>query len=99
MRMKKLLAGGVCLMLCTAVYAGLSNVQTNLQQADVDSLARLYVSAAPPALFTPVRFTRNASSALAAPRLAGADDSLTAGADARLSEYVKLHKSLVKGLH
>ena len=52
---KKLLAGGLCLLLCAVVYARLSSVRTDLRQAEFDFLARLYVSAAPYALITPVK--------------------------------------------
>lgn len=53
--MKKLLVGGLCLLLGAVVYAGLSSVRTDLRQAEFDSLAHLYISAAPYALITPVK--------------------------------------------
>ena len=53
--MKKLLVGGLCLLVCTVVYAGLSTVRTDLRQSDIDTIAHWYVSAAPYALVTPVR--------------------------------------------
>lgn len=57
---KKLLVGGLCLLLCAVVYARLPSARTDLWQAEFDFLARLYISAAPYALITPVkRHVRN----------------------------------------
>ncbi len=55
-KVNHLLVGGLCLLLCMAVYARLSNVNTDLRPMDLDSLASLYRSAAPYALVTPVEF-------------------------------------------
>ena len=52
--MKKLFFAGLCLLLCTMVFSRLAGVRTGLRQADFDSIARLYVSAAPYALVTPL---------------------------------------------
>jgi len=55
-RMNKLLVGGVGLLLCFAVFARLSSVNTEVQSPELDSLASLYLSAAPYSLVTPVGF-------------------------------------------
>ena len=52
--MKKLFFAGLCLLLCTMVFSRLAGMRTEVWQADLDSVARMYASAAPYALVTPL---------------------------------------------
>jgi len=99
-RMNKLLVGGVGLLLCFAVFARLSSVNTEVQSPELDSLASLYLSAAPYSLVTPVGFhVRTVASTFSdevyddvprpAPPQARGD---------RLAEYVRLHQTRVERL-
>ena len=99
-RVSKLSVGGLCLLLCMVVYAGLSSVNTNLRQMDLDSLALLYTSAAPYALVTPVEFhVRTAvtpvsevvNDAVPEPAPVEAPSDL-------LTEYVNLHKTRMESV-
>ncbi len=97
--MKKLLVGGLCLLVCTLLYAWLPSVRSDPRQANLDSLARMYFRASPYALVTPVTFDVH-TPVITFPE--GAIESVpkaapVAAAD-RLTEYVNLHKSRIESL-
>ena len=99
-KVNKLLVGGLCLLLCLAVYSRLSSVNTNLRPMDLDSLASLYLSAASYALVTPVDFhVRTAVTPFsdevnnAVPELA----PVKAPGDL-FTEYVNLHNTRMESL-
>lgn len=94
-RTNKVLVGGVGLLLCLAVFARLSSVNTDLRSPELESLASLYLSAAPHTLVTPVQFQVRFAvtpfsddvDAQAAPMQAPGE---------RLAEYVRLHQTRVE---
>lgn len=97
---KNLLVGVLCLLLCIVVVARLSDVNTNLRPMDLDSLAALYVSAAPHALVTPAEsnvrtavtpFSDEVNDAVPEPAPVKASGDL-------LAEYVHLHNTRMESL-
>lgn len=99
LRMNKLLLGGVGLLLCLAVSARLSSVNTDVQSPELDALASLYLSAAPYALVTPVGFPVRIA---ATPFSDEVDEvprpALLRARDGLLAEYVRLHQTRVERL-
>jgi hypothetical protein len=97
---RKFLIGGLCLLLCTVVYARLSSVYPDLRQANVDSLARLCMSAAPYALITPVKPHVRTAVIRFAHDITGVDaePAPVAATDDRLAPYVYLHNTRIERL-
>ena len=97
-RMNKLLVGGVGLLLCLAVFARISSVNTDVQSPELDSFASLYLSAAPYALVTPVGFHARTAATTFSDEVYD-DVSRPAPLQARgglLAEYVRLHQTRVE---
>ncbi|MBI2288970.1 MAG: hypothetical protein HYU73_01275 [Betaproteobacteria bacterium] len=97
-RANKLLVGGVGLLLCLAVLARLSSVNTDVQSPDLDALASLYLSAAPYALVTPAGFHVRTA---ATPFSDEVYDDVPRPAPLKayrglLAEYVRLHQTRVE---
>ena len=99
-KVNNLLVGGLCLLLCIAVYARLSSVNTNLRPMDLDSLASLYLSAAPYALVTPVESQVRTA---VTPFSDEVNDAVPERARVKpsgdlLTEYVNLHNTRTESL-
>jgi hypothetical protein len=99
-KVNKLLVGGVGLLLCLAVFARLSSVDTDVQSAELDLLASLYLSAAPHALVTPVGFQMRTTATTFSDEVHD-DVPRPAPLQARggpLAEYVRLHQTRVESM-
>jgi len=96
-RMNKVLVGGVGLLLCLAVFARLSSVNTDLRSPELESLASLYLSAAPYTLVTPVEFqVRFAVTSFSDDVDAVAQAAPMQAPGELLAEYVRLHQTRVE---
>ena len=99
MRMNKLLLGGAGLLLCLAVFARLSSVNTDVQSPELDALASLYLSAAPYALVTPAGFrVRTAATTFSDEVDEVPRPALLQARGGLLAEYVRLHQTRVERL-
>jgi hypothetical protein len=99
--MKNFLVGGLCLLACTMVYARLSNLHTDLRSQKIDSVARLYISASPYALVTPVSFQVQDAAAAMYPQESAAsviEDAMPVSTDDRLAVYLNLHNTRFENL-
>lgn len=97
-RMNKLLLGGAGLLLCLAVFARLSSVNTDVQSPELDALASLYLSAAPHALVTPAGFPVRTAAATFSDEVDEVPRPTLLQARSLLAEYVRLHQTRVERL-
>lgn len=97
-KMNKLLVGGVGLLLCFAVFARLSSVDTDVRSPELDSLASLYLNAAPHALVTPVGFHVRTAVTTHSDEVydAVAQPAPLQARGGPLAEYVRLHQTRVE---